>query len=132
MHIDPKEFIRVWQGSNSAVEVGKHFGSNSHNVRSAAHRLRRKGVSLKNMDRNAGKSATYRTVDTKEFVRVWQTSRSAVEVGKYYGIPPETVSQKAAYLRKRGVPLKRMPTRVTKADYTELRRLAEELLHDEA
>jgi hypothetical protein len=44
----------------------------------------------------------------EDFVRAWQTSRTAAEVARKLGVRRDTVVQRASRLRRKGVRLKRM------------------------
>jgi hypothetical protein len=47
MAVSPREFIRVWQQSNSVAEVAQKVRRNKSACRVRAHRYRRRGVPLK-------------------------------------------------------------------------------------
>ena len=67
------------------------------------------------------------SIDSKEFVRVWQTSESIDEVaGEFPEVPRKALGAKAAYLRKRGVPLKKFKPMRSSSTLDELIALAEE------
>ncbi len=45
----------------------------------------------------------------EEFIRTWQTSASCKEVAAKLGMKTESVHNRAAHYRKKGIPLKEMP-----------------------
>jgi len=69
-----------------------------------------------------------RPVSAEEFVRKWQTSRSAGEVAEKTGMDVRAARQRAALYRKKGVPLQRFAGgRFEAPDWQALKALAEEL-----
>lgn len=64
--------------------------------------------------------------DLAEFVRAWQQAASVRAVAESLGLTCRQASIRAGWLRQKGVPLKRMPTR-PRHDWDALRTLAESL-----
>ena len=65
----------------------------------------------------------------KVFVRTWQTAEHTEDVAKKFGISNSKASQKAMFMRSKGVDLKRMPrgSRGPRKNWPELAELAKSL-----
>ena len=69
----------------------------------------------------------------EEFVKVWQGAESATAVGKALGTDPRSATSRAVWLRKKGVPLKKMAHRYNgrrSLDIKTLTKLAKESLKE--
>jgi hypothetical protein len=64
-------------------------------------------------------------VKAEEFVRAWQTASSTLEVAMAIGTTVLSARQRAESYRRRGVPLKHMPTS-HRLDWSRLAQIAEE------
>lgn len=71
-------------------------------------------------------------VTAEQFIRVWQTSSSPVEVSKRLDMTYSSVNARAADYRKKGIPLKSFKHNrsVLKLNIDELKQLASELAPD--
>lgn len=67
-------------------------------------------------------------VTAEQFVREWQTAPHVGAAARALGMDPGLVRQYAGFLRKKGVPLKKMITRNRGVDYDALADLAKSLL----
>ena len=63
----------------------------------------------------------------EQFVTTWQKSKSIYDVGQKLGLSFDQTRNRAAYLRKMGVPLKKFPVGAPKKDFTPLIKLARSL-----
>lgn len=67
-------------------------------------------------------------IDNTQFVTEWQKSDSVNSVAKVFGVDAGRIRVKAAFLRTKGVGLKKFPSaRGAKVDYTGLAALAKSL-----
>ena len=67
----------------------------------------------------------------EEFVRVWQTANSVIEVAGLLDISPRRARETAGYFRKNGVPLKRYRHKNKyRRNWASLAKLALELLDE--
>jgi transposase len=57
--VDDKQFVRVWQLSDSVDQVAVELGLRKKSVQSVAARMRRHGVPLKPMPRNMQRAAKH-------------------------------------------------------------------------
>lgn len=65
--------------------------------------------------------------DVATFVRVWQTSKSVAHAAEQLGLSRRAASDKARYLRNKGIPLRKLRSnwhREKMADFSELAELA--------
>lgn len=85
-------------------------------------------MDAKGRDENAQTKAKRPVPSAEEFVRVWQTSKSVIEVAEKTGIDIRGARQRATLYRKKGVPLQRFSGgRHPVPDWEALKALAEEL-----
>ncbi len=69
-------------------------------------------------------------ISNEDFIRIWQASGSVTEVMKAAGYDrPLQAASRAGYMRKKGIPLKKMPRTGggAKIEYSNLASLAKEL-----
>jgi hypothetical protein len=100
--VDPEEFIRVWQTSESVVQVADVMGMSKLGASVKASHLRKAGVPLKKFRTGMGS-------DPQEFVEVWNSAGTLEEAAQLLGVQKTSASMRASHLRKLGLPIKKFP-----------------------
>lgn len=124
-------FVAAWQDGQTVGEVSRETGMSVRNVNAWAATLRKKGVPLKRRkcDPLGGKHVDVRSnkdwgVSAERFVRAYQSSGTITEVMKKTGLSRHLASARAKAYIKKGVPLKKMPSRREETDWKGLAKLA--------
>lgn len=96
------EFLRVWNESESIIEVADKLGLKPSYIHAKVMRLRRSGEHIVSFSRGAN-------IAQDEFTHVWNGAGNAKAVANHFRISIPTVNRLRTQFRKQGSDLKRMP-----------------------